>query len=219
MNFADIRRLLLVVFIGFLVLTAAVAIVTVLTGDFGTLQLKVLGTTLTISAASIAAMSCAALIERRRLTALGSIGVLLCIAAAGLLIYGIWADPKVEGYWKSTVTAIVLAVGTAHAFLLWLPTLAPRHRWVQIASTVVDGVLVGMFLIEFWMEIFEDGYYRGMIVVAIIAGLFTLVVPILMKLGGGANDVRRPGLQLEHVQADLYRDPSGRTYRVQPIER
>lgn len=60
MNYTEIRRLLLKIFIGFLSLTALVAILSVLSHKFGETQLKVLLTTLSITAGSICAMSCAA---------------------------------------------------------------------------------------------------------------------------------------------------------------
>ena len=75
MNSRELKRTLLKVFVGFLSLTAAIAILSVLTGEFGAFQVKVLATTMTISAASICAMSCAAFIEIRRKKVLGTIGI------------------------------------------------------------------------------------------------------------------------------------------------
>ena len=66
MDYAEFRRASLRTFLGFLALTAAVAVVSVLSGDFGETQVKVLLTTLTISAASMCAMACAAFIEKRK---------------------------------------------------------------------------------------------------------------------------------------------------------
>ena len=65
MNYKEIKKLFLWLFLGFLVLTALVGIISVLSGEFGEVQFKVLATCLTISAASICSMACAALIEKR----------------------------------------------------------------------------------------------------------------------------------------------------------
>ena len=58
MNFTEIKKVLLKLFVGFLILTAIIAIISVLSGEFGELQGKILATTLTISMASICSMSC-----------------------------------------------------------------------------------------------------------------------------------------------------------------
>ena len=67
MDYSEIRKLALKIFIGFLGLTAVIAIISVLAGQFGELQWKILGTTFTISAASICSMSCAAFIEKKKI--------------------------------------------------------------------------------------------------------------------------------------------------------
>ena len=53
MNYTAIRKLSLKIFLGFLGFTALVAIVSLLSGEFGHLQVKVLATSVAISAASI----------------------------------------------------------------------------------------------------------------------------------------------------------------------
>jgi hypothetical protein len=65
MNYTELRKRLLKAFIGFLTLTALVAIGSVLSREFGETQLKVLATTFSITAGSICAMACVAFIERR----------------------------------------------------------------------------------------------------------------------------------------------------------
>ena len=94
MDYSALRKLALKFFLVFLGLTALVAIVSVLTGSFGELQLKILATSFAISSASILAMSCAAFIERKKRVVLGISGVLLSAMAACLVIAGLWLESE-----------------------------------------------------------------------------------------------------------------------------
>src|SRR6476619_1698791 len=113
MNFAKMRSVLLKVFIGFLSLTALIAIVSVLGGEFGNTQLKVLITTCSISAASICAMACAALVERKNAKVLGGTGIFIASVAALMVIVGAWSEIAEEGYWR--ITAILVAASVCFA--------------------------------------------------------------------------------------------------------
>ena len=63
----------------------------------------------------------------------------------------------------------------------------------------------------------NDWYFRLLAVVAIIVGLETVVIPILMKLrkvGGRANG----RIVLERIDGDVYRDTAGRKFRLTEID-
>lgn len=217
MNFKGIRRLSLLVFIGFLILTALIAMVTVLTGTWGETQAKILASTLTISAASICSMSCIAFVEKRKRKPLGLIGIFLSITAAILLITGMWPEINSDGYWKTTLTFGVFAVALAHAFLLSLPDLDDRQKWIQPVTAVTIGILAFQIVIAFWGEINNDWYYRFLILIAILLGLETLVIPILMKLRKG-DGYKKNKLILEKIEEGIFRDHTGKTYRLTEID-
>jgi len=88
-DYSVARKSFLRIFILFLVLTALVAVVSVLSGEFGELQMKILGTCLTISTASIVSMACAAFIEKKKFRRLGLLGITLSVAAGSMAIIGI----------------------------------------------------------------------------------------------------------------------------------
>ena len=115
MNAAKAKRLSLILFISFLVLSAIIAIFSVMAGAFGDFQFKVLVTTFSISSASICAMSCAAYIERTKERALGLFGVCCSLSATLMVNGGVWLDPSMGGYWKLTIMLIVLSIAFAHA--------------------------------------------------------------------------------------------------------
>lgn len=219
MDYTETRKLSLKLFIGFLGLTALVAIVCVLSGDFGSLQIKILLTSTTISAASICAMSCAAFIEKRKLATLGLGGIGFAVVSAALVILGVWAEIEAEGFWKLTGSVSVVAVGLAHAFLLVLPELDAGHRWAQFGTVITIGVLALQIIVAIFGEIESEGYYQILAAVAILVALGTLVVPILMKLrkatGSGAAVET---LVLTRIDEQVYRDRVGREYRVTEID-
>jgi hypothetical protein len=216
MDYTNLRKLSLKVFLGFLGLTAIIAIISVLSGEFGELQMKVLATSLTISAASICSMSCAAFIEKKSPKELGMSGILLSVVAAGLLIAGVWLEPHNDEYWKTAVTFVIAAVAFAHAFLLVLPTLDATQKWVQRVSTVTIGMLALQIAVAVWGEINNEGYYRCLAVVAIIVGLETLAIPMLMKLRK-SNAQEKLTLVLEKLEDDIYRDTTGKQYQLREI--
>jgi hypothetical protein len=213
MDYTAIKKITLWAFIGFLGFTALSAIIILLIGEFGDLELKILGTSFTISAASILAMSCVAFIERKRLVKLGFSGILLSLVAAILLIFGMWVEIDRIGYWKTAITFVILSYAFAHAFILVLPKLDDRQEWVQILSSFSIGVLSLLIVVAVWGEIEDEGYYRFLAAVAIVVALETLVVPILIKLRKG-NGEERKSLVLESIGGEMYKDSVGNVYVV-----
>jgi len=220
MNYIKIKRLSLKVFIGFLGLTALIAVISVLTGTFGKIQMKILATTFTISAASICSMSCAAFIDKKKLVQLGLLGILLSVSAAIMLIIGMWWEIRSDVGEKVTITLSVFAVAFAFAFLLVLPKLDDRQKWVQKVSSVSIGILALQMVIAVWLEGYiklNDWYYRLLAVVAIVVGLETIVIPILMKLRKG-DERKIDRIILEKIEGDVYRDPAGKKYRLMEMD-
>jgi hypothetical protein len=220
MDYSKLRRLSLKVFIGFLGLTALIAMISVLTGTFGKVEVKILATTFTISAASICSMLCAAFIDKKKLVQLGLLGILLSVSAAIMLIIGMWWEIRSDVGEKVTITLSVFAVAFAFAFLLVLPKLDDRQKWVQLVSSVSIGILALQMVIAVWLEGYiklNDWYYRLLAVVAIIVAMETLVIPILMKLRK-AEGQKKDRIVLEKVDGDVYRDAAGKRYRLTEVE-
>ena len=231
MNYTDVRKLLLKVFIGFLSMTAFVAILSVLSRKFGETQLKVLVTTFSITAGSICAMACAGFIERKGAKAAGIVGILAPSVAVPLVIIGVWGDIHDQEYWKTTVTSIVLSIALAQACLLHLPHLAASHRWTQPASAILIGLLALQIILAVWGQIKEEGYYRLMAALSVLVVLATLVVPICSRLGAKADegrpeqgpDMAKGGhvpeqLVLHRLSGAIFADQLGRRYQVTEIQ-
>ncbi len=231
MNYTEMRRLLLKVFIGFLSLTALVAIFSVLNTEFGQTQLKVLLTTFSISAGSICAMSCAGFIERGGTKAAGIAGILAASLAVVLVMVGVWGEVKESDYWKATVTSIVVSAAFAHGCLLRLPNLGASYGWTQTVSAFLIGLLALQIILAVLGEIKGEGYYRLMAALSVLVVLITLVIPICSRLDAKADQAPADRGQapecldhfpdrvlLRRVSGALYADQAGRCFKLTEIE-
>ena len=220
MDFERIRKLLLKFFIGFLVLTAVIAIVVVFSNEFGELQQRILATTFTISIGSICAMSCAAFIERKKMMVVGLSGLITSAITVVLLLLVIWAS--LIGYtWVKLIGSLITAsFAFAHSFLLALPELEKRHKWVQAVTALSICILALQIIFAIWLELENVTYFRIMAAVGIVVGLETLTIPILMKLKTDENDKsdQAERLELFRIDEQKYRDSAGKVYRVREIE-
>ena len=85
-------------------------------------------------------------------------------------------------------------------------------KWTFPEITVDPGSFLVVFAV--WLEIdATSSYYRLLAVVAIVVGLVTLAIPILVKLGGRTESANLE-LKLEQIEGDTYRDSKGNIYRV-----
>ncbi|MFA6816569.1 MAG: hypothetical protein WCS73_09780 [Lentisphaeria bacterium] len=182
---SHVRKASLYSFIGFLVFSAILAIFSVISGSFSEFKIKVLITTSAIAVVSICSLCCSAYSGRaeNQLPSFG--GIALAGISAAMLIFGIWAELGSEEYWKTTVVLCVFAIASAHLLALLAVRLRPTLLWLQIATTI--SILVFALFISgmiFW-EMYDEGSFKIVAVLAILAALETLVIPIL----GRANRV------------------------------
>ncbi len=79
-----------------------------------------------------------------------------------------------------------------------------RREWSHsITDTLGDGI--------------SPLHYRLLTVIAIVVGLETLAIPIVMKLQKGMVH-KAQKLVMEKLEGDMYRDATGKTYHVQELE-
>lgn len=218
MEYSEIKSHFLRSFIGFLVLTALIAIFTVISGEVGDIQARILGTTFTISIASICAMSCAAFLEQRNFKPAGISGMFFSLMSAILIIIVIWADIDSDLYFKITVAVVVCAFSFAHSLLLFLPKRDEDKEWIQRTAAITIAILAIQIITAVWIEIDDQAYYRVMTVIAILVGLETLVIPILMKLRKkDMDDNEKKILTLEKIEENIYQDVTGKMYEVREV--
>src|SRR5699024_4384372 len=208
---ARLKLVSLYCFIVFLVISALLAIVTVLSGNFGEFELKVLLTTSVIAAASVCGLCCGVYVQRNGTSWPGAIGVGLAWLAAILFICGAWLEVPDEGYWRVTVILGIFAIATAHVLSLLGLRLRPAHDWLKpIAAITILALATAVSLVVwslFWGDWIAGGVWNLITVLAIICVLETLVLPILARLAAADAANAEPAaaqLLLTHRGDDLY---------------
>jgi len=182
----SIKRLLLYMVVGGLIVAALGGIYVLLFGTFGDTEVKILLTTLSISYFSVTSLSCAAIYEKKRRGLLAIPGLALSIAGFALFLPGVWAEWwRYELVAKSTAILAVFSFSFAQACLLSFPTLQRRVAWVYYAAVVsiltLAALISGMIVSEP-----RDGEWVIRITgaVAILDACLSLCVPVLHRLGG-----------------------------------
>lgn len=213
MTMTRIKKLSLLSLIGFLSISALIAVASLLSGDFGSTQVKVILTALTVSGASICAMSYSAFVEKRGLPFLGGTGILFAAIAAFLIIAGIWTEIGKDEYWKMTGSLVVISAAFSHSLLLYIPSLARGFRWTQVCLVISVSLLAILIILTIYGDFRDIGYFRVVGVVAVIVVLLTLIVPICGKLSPAVG-LESAGLKLNQEKDDIYFDRDGTRYRV-----
>jgi len=163
-------------------ISAVLGIIAILTGNFGDLQVRIVLTTLTISGASICALACGALWEKKKENWLAPLGIVLAGLFAVLVIIGIWAEIDATPYWKMSASATVVAVATAHACLLSLARLAPRFSWARLVAFAAIFTLATLIVISIYIEPTAELGFRMIGTVSIVVAAFTIMIPIFHRL-------------------------------------
>ena len=190
-----VRRAAIWTIIVSLVIAAGIGIATIVSGNFGELQSKVLLTTLAVAAFAILAL-CHLAIITRDVRIVGWIGIgtsVLAFVSATILIWWNWNDFGYSGpgtiYMTITKTftiSTLAAVSFAHANLMLLLASTPV-RWMRVALDLnhvliglVPLIVIPMILTEgqFPPQSLADVYWRFFGVVLILDALGTVALPI-----------------------------------------
>lgn len=166
-------------------ISAILGIIIVLAGTFSDLQIRIILTTLTISAASICALASGALWEKRRERFLSLSGAILAVLAAVLVVAGIWTEADNDEFWKFAASVSLLAVATAHVCLLALASLARRFAWTRLAALVAVYSLAGLFIYIIYFTPKGDTGVRIIGATSIIVAALTILTPIFHRLSRG----------------------------------
>lgn len=209
------RRIAIVFIIVSLTIAALFGIVTLLTGEFGELQGKILLTTLLLAGFSITAL-CHLAVVGRTLRIVGFIGIAvsgLAFITGAILIWRSWENWS--DVWELTLKTFavfaIAAASLAHANLLLLLG-ERRNQIVRIGLWVTLG-LIALLAVLIILPIVTDGdipgdngepYWRALGVVAILDVLGTIVLPVVGRVtreGATAITVRIEGAAAENLTA------------------
>jgi hypothetical protein len=183
------RRLLVLVGIASLGVSAAVAILILLFGDFGETEGRILGTTFAIAAASLLALPGAVLLERGEQPLLGAVNVALAVVAFALALALLWVSET------ETLGRLLSSTAAAAAASTQIAGLTVRRRAGEPASVrfayglacALAGVLAAMAVIAIWAEVDAEGYYRALGALAVLDVFLVVLQPLLRRVGRPAG--------------------------------
>jgi len=178
----QIKKAFLYALIASVVFGALLGILTILSGRFGWLEVRVLLTTVTIAGTSICGLACGAYFSTRRGKILPLAGVGLTLLAGVMIIAGIWQTVISDGYWQVAASASVFAVACAHLSLLSMARLADSFRWSLAAAYVVILGVASLIVLLILRERYDAGMFQLLGVAAIVDAAITIVIPILHRL-------------------------------------
>ncbi len=182
------KRAFLISLVASLVLSALVAIVVFLIGNFGETEFRVIATTLTIGLYSLTGLCGSIMLERKKYPGLALIGILISVVGFLITLLAIWELVEFDDFWKIITILIILAVAIAHACLILLIESNKAVVRYSLFGTLVFISLVALMLIMLVLLEFDladnDFAYRLLGVFAVLDVLGTIVTPILKKLNG-----------------------------------
>lgn len=179
------RRPLLYVILGAIAVTAVLGLYAVLVPDFGDTQGKVLGTSASISVASILVLACVPAWERGRVPPLPAVGAGLTIIALLLVVIGVWSERDDSHYWRLFGTVLMLALWCVLTSLLVLARLPARQRWTFFAAAGFTLALALVGIGAMWADTTSSGTGKLAGALAVLSASFLLVVPVLSRAGRG----------------------------------
>lgn len=183
MDSSSLRRAFLLALVASLLASGGLGIAALLARTFGTLQAKVLLTSLTVSAASILALAAGVALEKGRVVGLARAAIAATLVAAAMFITLFWLDPGGD-YVQWTLSAGVVAITLTHCSLLTLARIAPPAAWVRTAALVASLALGAMLVATIWVEPEGDTMFRWNGVLSICVTVTTVLVPLLHKIRG-----------------------------------
>jgi hypothetical protein len=203
-----LRRVLLLGAILALTITAIIAIVALLAGDFADTELRILATTGGFGLSSLIAMRGTALLDQRRHVALGRAVISLSALSFLIELWILWLDDDSELAWKSYVCSISIAVATAQIAGMLGRRRATDPAWIPrlVGAAGTSAVVVAaMGWAAAIGEISRAGYYRALGAVVVLNVFLVLLQPVVRRLGKPPVEIEGSGRRFVLVLADGHR--------------
>lgn len=173
----SLAKMLLYILAAAIAVAACLGAAAIIFGSFGWLELRILLTALNVSGASICGLACAAYWERGRSLVVGPLGLVLTVVGAALMAYVTWIGSDDPDVGRLTVTALILAIASAHVSLLSLARLAPSYSWIQPVYYLLIYGLAYILIAIVWggADLTGDTARLLGVVAVAVAGVTTLV--------------------------------------------
>jgi hypothetical protein len=191
---STLKRAFLRALVVSLCLTAGLAIITLLFGEFDETAGRIVATTAFMSLYSLMALPGGSLLDRGTHAMLGWATLLLCSVSFLLALNLVWTnwDDLRELDWKLLVTATAWAGACAQASATtWRRRPDDSDALVRLYWTsLVTGFGLAFVIVNaVWTEPDGDGYYRFLGALAVANLLVALVQPIIRRMSPAAPEV------------------------------
>jgi len=185
------KRTGLQVLIGSVVVSAALAIFSLLRGEFSDTDGKILLTALSIAAASVLTLSNGIVLEQGRSRPLATLAIIVSVAGFGVLVVTIWNSFDIDELIKVAASTIFLGVTLTHWSLVSIARIPARFRLLQIAAFPLSGVLATFLIAAVWERV--EGLQTAQIagVIGILTVAITIILPVLQRLAVTGGRARR----------------------------
>jgi hypothetical protein len=197
------RKLLLTAIIGALCLTAAIAVVILLSGHFDETSWRILATTSAVSFFGLLGVPVGMLLERGRALVLARLSGVLTLAAFALTLAVIWRQ-WADGVGKTWGVVLTLAVAAAQAAVVEArrrDTDTPAISLLTGGSMLTGAALAIMGTAAILTEIDNGTYYRALGAVAVIDVLLLAIVAVLRRGEGPIAHAHRIRINGELIEA------------------
>lgn len=177
------RRLLIRVTVASVVINAAigVAVLALTSGDLSEGEGKLLGTSLLVSAMSISAIPCVLCWETGSLRVLAQAAILGLVVGFTLVIYGIWAEPEAEDFWRVSGTILTLGLAGSLACLLSSAGARGRFAWLLSSAYFLTGLMALEVVVAIWGSEVDDTFARVLGITAVMLSANVVLVPVLAR--------------------------------------
>lgn len=194
-----LRKTAVALFFASLTVNAVLGIGSLLVTDFdeSDTALRVLQSSLVVTAFLLVALAVGPAWERRRFGPVPALAVLTASSAAVLVILEIWRAVDGETWAKLATSASFLTVALVAACLIGLARLEHRFAWVVPVTLGLLAVATALMLVVVWFEPDSNGFGRVVGVVAVLLGAFAAATPVLHWLSRPAIATREAATTVE----------------------
>jgi hypothetical protein len=218
------KRTGLQVLIVSVVISAALAIFSLLKGEFSDTDGRILLTALSIAAASVLTLSNGIALEQGRSRPLALLAIIVSVAGFGMLVITIWNSFDLDDLVKTAASTIFVGVTLTHWSLVSIARIPARFRLLQIAAFPLSGVLAAFLIGALWERV--DGSQTAQIasVIAILTVAITIILPVLQRLAVSETRTRHRisycpycGKSLKATRGNINCPSCGARFRIRPV--
>ena len=179
-------KLAVFILIAATLLGATVGIITLLTGKFGSTQIKILGTDAILAIGCICVLMCVQAVKTSNIGMIfGSIGAAASALTTLLLLKFIWTDASFFKHIEITATALIVSLACCHIVAMnWFDLSDGGYQLMGYISHAVVLIIAGMMISAVWFNFvgLVDYFWRAVGCLGIVCAMFTIIIPIVSKV-------------------------------------